>query len=187
MTAIKACGEIFSEINPDSVSGADIVVGILSHNDMNNIALSLEKAAGGLRKFYPDLKSVVVNSDCHSDDTTRDLFLAAQAGVPKIYVTTPPEKNIKKVSFFNLMEVAHRLDPKVVLTLDARISTVKTTWVPRLADPVLKNGASFTAPIYSRQFFDTPVTFLLTYPMCRAIFGRRIRHPNMGDSAFSGP
>jgi hypothetical protein len=186
MTPIKADGQIFSEVNPDSVTGADIVVGLLSHNDMDNIALSLEKASGGLRKYYPDLKSVVVNSDCHSDDGTKDLFLGSAAPVPKIYVSTPPDNPLKRTSFFNLMEVAKRLSPKAVLLLDARISTIKMTWVPRLADPVLKNGASYTAPIYSRQFFDTPVTFLLTYPMFRAVFGRRIRHPNMGDAAFSG-
>jgi hypothetical protein len=185
-TALKTDGRIFTEINPDSVTGADIVAGILSHNNMDNIKLSLEKVAGGLRKYYPDLKGVVVNSDCFSQDDTRDLFLNSAAGVPRIYVSTPPDQNLKKNSFFNLMEVAQRLEPKVVLAFDARISTVKTSWVPRLAEPVLKNGASYTAPIYSRQFFDTPVTYLLTYPMFRAVFGRRIRHPNLGDAAFSG-
>ncbi|MDR2406158.1 MAG: hypothetical protein LBE27_07305 [Deltaproteobacteria bacterium] len=186
MTAKNIEGDIFKEINPGTVSGADIVLGILSHNDMDNIELSLEKAVGGLKKYYPDMTSVVVNSDCCSDDNTRELFLGTKTEVPKIYVSTPPDKNIKRASFFNLMVVAERMAPKVVLAIDARISTVKMSWVPRLADPILKNGASYTAPIYSRQFFDTPVTFLLTYPMFRAIFGRRIRHPNLGDAAFSG-
>ncbi|MDR2340505.1 MAG: hypothetical protein LBF40_10320 [Deltaproteobacteria bacterium] len=186
MNAIKADGQIYDEANPDSVTGADIVVGILSNNDGDAITLSLEKATGGLRKFYPNLKGVLVNSDCHSGDKAKELFLGTDHGVPKIYVSTPPDCTLKRTSFFNLMEVAHRLQPRVVLTLEARISTIKTSWIPRLASPILNNGASYTAPIYSRQFFDTPVTFLLTYPMFRAIFGRRIRHPNMGDAAFSG-
>jgi hypothetical protein len=186
MTATNPGGDIFNEINIGTVNSADIVLGILSHNDMTNIELSLEKAAGGLKKYYPDLTSVVVNSDCCSEDKTKELFLSSKTEVPRIYVSTPPDRNLKRTSFFNLMQIAQRLNPKVILALDARISTVKMSWVPRLAEPILKNGAIYTAPIYSRQFFDTPVTFLLTYPMFRAIFGRRIRHPNMGDAAFSG-
>ncbi|MDR1080908.1 MAG: hypothetical protein LBQ79_08060, partial [Deltaproteobacteria bacterium] len=88
--------------------------------------------------------------------------------------------------FFNIVETAAKLGAKAVVTFDASTATLKKTWFPRLLDPVLVNGACFTSPLYSRHVFDLPITYLLSYPLFRALFGRRIRNPHLGDFAFSG-
>jgi hypothetical protein len=186
MNDIKVEGHIASEINPDSISEADIVVGIYSHNNSDNMELSILKASGGLSRYYPELRGAIVNLDACSEDGTKEVFLSASSDIPKIYVSVPPDKRLKKYCFFNLVNVARRLKARAVISFEAATATIKKTWVPRLLEPILKHGACYTSPIYSRQFFDLPVTFLLSYPMFRALFGRRLRNPNLGDAAFSG-
>ncbi|MDR2352919.1 MAG: hypothetical protein LBF22_07095 [Deltaproteobacteria bacterium] len=185
MNDFKVEGHIFEEINPDSVTETDIVAGIFTYNDKTDLPLAMLKTSGGIERYYPDLKGVLINLDSHSEDGTRELFLETPTSIPKIYLSTSPDEKFKKFSFFNLINIAHRLNAKVVLFFEARITTIKKTWVPRLADPILKNGAILTSPIYSRQFFDMPTTFLLSYPMFRAVFGRRVRCPHLGDMAIS--
>ncbi|MDR2460698.1 MAG: hypothetical protein LBE38_07955 [Deltaproteobacteria bacterium] len=186
MNDFKVDGYISTEVNPDSVTQADIVLGIYADNCADNIELCVTKTAGGLDRYYPDKKSVLVNLDLCSSDDTKDVFFKCHSEVPRIYVSTSPEDRIKKHSFFNLVTIAHRLKAKAVLVFDGSIASIKKTWVPRLLEPIFKHNASFTSPLYSRQHFDLPVTQLLSYPLFRALFGRRIRNPNLGDAAFSG-
>jgi hypothetical protein len=186
MNDIKVEGHIASEINPDSISQADIVVGIYSQNNSDNMELSVLKASGGLARYYPEYKSVLVNLDACSEDGSKEVFLSADSEVPKLYICCPPDKKLKKYCFFNLVSVARRLNAKAIVSFEAATATIKKTWLPRLLEPILKSGACYVSPLYSRQFFDLPVTFLLSYPMFRTLFGRRLRNPNLGDMAFSG-
>jgi hypothetical protein len=182
----KVDSHISTELNPGRVSEADIVVGIYSRDNSDEMGYSVYKAAGGLTRYYPDLKGVIVNLDSCSEDDTREVFLASPSDVPKIYVSTPPEARLRKHSFFNLVEIAHRLKAKAIVTFEASTATLKKAWLPRLLEPILERGACFTSPLYSRQHFDLPVTHLLSYPLFRTLFGRRILNPNLGDAAFSG-
>ncbi|MDR3152716.1 MAG: hypothetical protein LBW85_00235 [Deltaproteobacteria bacterium] len=186
MNELKPGGHAVAETNPDGIAEADVVIGLFASGNAANMELAVAKASGGARRYYPGLRTVLACSDAASSDGTREAFLAAPSETPKIYMTTSPREGSKKFCFFNVVELASRLKAKAVVTFEARITTTKKTWFPRLLDPILKNGACFTSPIYSRHPFDLPITHLLSYPLFRALFGRRIRNPHLGDAAFSG-
>jgi hypothetical protein len=168
------------------VTEADLVIGLYSDNDAASMELAVAKASGGAARYHPELRSVLVCSDAASTDGSREAFFSVPSETPRIYVSTSGEDRSKKACFFNLVAAAAKLGARAVVAYDASTPTIKKTWLPRLLDPVLENGACYTAPIYARHLFDLPVTYLLSYPLFRALFGRRIRNVHQGDCAFSG-
>ena len=76
--------------NPERISKVDIAVFIPSYNEAENIGLVVKKAAAGLKKFYPEAATVVVNCDNNSTDGTKEAFFDAECEVPRIYVSTSP-------------------------------------------------------------------------------------------------
>lgn len=177
---------IFKEENPDGVTEADIVVVIPSYKEADNIDLPTKKAALGLKKGYPHLKSVIINCDNCSDDGTEDAFLNAECEVPRIYISSPPGVRGKGANLVNAFRRSAALSPKAVLVLDANLLSIKTGWIQRLADPILSGTAEYVAPIYVRHQYDGPISRGLAYPMLRALFGRRVLQPIHVDHAFSG-
>ena len=88
---IKKCKEI------------DIVVGIPSYNEADNIAFVAHQLSLGLNKHFPSLSSAIINVDNNSTDGTKEAFLGADTGkILKKYIST--EKGIvgKGNNFRNL-------------------------------------------------------------------------------------
>ena len=77
------------KINKEKIKQADIIVGIPSYNEADNIAFVAEQASLGLKKYFPKLKAVIINVDNNSEDGTKEAFLNAKTKVPKIYISTP--------------------------------------------------------------------------------------------------
>jgi hypothetical protein len=175
---------ILKEENPDSIAQADLVVGFLALNDQNAIDRAVEKASEGQALDYPDLKTALVLSDLGSQGQTVKRFFAATAGPAKIAAIAPPEAGDTQ-ALLNLLIIASRLKPKIVVVLNADNLTVKRTWLKRLAEPLLQGQADFANPIFARNAIDAPVTNLMVYPMFRALFGRRVRQPILTDWAFT--
>src|SRR5512136_2393002 len=57
----------------DGVKRADILVGIPSYNNAGTIGHVVRAVQAGLAKYFPDRKTVLVNSDGGSTDGTTDL------------------------------------------------------------------------------------------------------------------
>ena len=164
---------------------ADLVVGIPSYNEADNIDFVVEQVAQGLEKYYPHLSTAIINADNASQDRTKDVFLGAEAGgVPKIYLSTPPGVEGKGNNFHNLFSYLSKYQPKVVVVVDADLRSIRPTWVRSLAEPIL-NGYEFVAPLYSRNEYDGTITNHLCYPLVYALLGKKIRQPIAGEFAFS--
>ncbi len=176
---------IHEVINPEQVMQADIAVFIPSYKEAANIALPTRKAATGLINFYPNLRSVIVNCDNHSEDGTLEAFFGAECVVPRLYVSSPPEARGKGINLENIFLIAKFLSAKVVIILDANLLSVKTTWIPNLAEPILSGQADYVSPLYVRHRHDSPITRVMVYPLGRALYGRQIAQPLCVDHAFS--
>ena len=61
-------GEVY---NPDSIDKVDIVVGIPSYKEADNIAFPVEQAAIGLEQYFSDKKAVIINCDNSSPGNCR--------------------------------------------------------------------------------------------------------------------
>jgi hypothetical protein len=181
MTHDKLVAEI---INPAGVDEADLAVALVSRREADRIALPTMKASLGLVRDHPELKTVLINCDNASRDGTREAFFAAEAEVPRIYVSTPPGLYGRGLNIRNALTLAARLKVKALAILDANLLNIKTTWIQSLFDPILKQGADYVAPLYVRHRHETPLTRWLVYPLFRAVFGRRVLEPIGGDHAF---
>lgn len=61
----------------EQIGRADILVGIPSYNNARTIAHVVRAVQAGLVKYFPDARSVIVNSDGGSRDGTMDLVNTA--------------------------------------------------------------------------------------------------------------
>ena len=77
------------EENPQKVQQADIIVGIPSFNEADCIPFVTEQAAIGLKTYFKDYHSVLINCDNHSEDQTGQAFLSVETDIPRIYLSTP--------------------------------------------------------------------------------------------------
>jgi hypothetical protein len=174
------------KLNPYSVESADVVVGIPSYNEADNIAFVVEQANRGLSQYFPKYRAVVINADNDSPDNTREAFLNSMNTVPKIYLSTPPGVRGKGNNFYNLFTEVNRLGAKVVVVVDADLTSITPEWIRDLAYPILEKGFDFVTPLYSRNEYDGTITNNICYPLIYGLLGKDLRQPIGGDFAFSG-
>jgi hypothetical protein len=176
---------LFLEENPDHVTEADIIVGIPSFNEARLIPYPTQQASLGLRQFFPDKRSVIINFDNHSADGTRDSFFGTDTEVPKVYVSTPEGVRGKGANIRNLFRKAVELKARACIIVDADLKSITPKWIKHLGEPLFQDFG-FVAPLYVRHKFDGTITNSIGYPLTRAVYGRRVRQPIGGDFGFSG-
>lgn len=172
------------EVNPSEVRQADIVVGIPSYNEADSIAYPTRQAGLGLQTYFDGMSSVIVNCDNCSPDGTEEAFLNTETAVPKIYITTPPDTPGKGYNFENMFRKTIELGGRVLVCLDADLTSITPEWVKHFVDPVLQ-GYDFVNPIYSRHKYDGTITNNICYPLIYGLFCRNVRQPIGGDFAMS--
>lgn len=170
----------------DDLKSADIVIGIPSYNNSQTIEGVITNYAQGLKKYYPELKSIIVNSDGGSKDNTADIVnnCSIPSGIKKIstlYRGVPG----KGSAFRTIFEIATRLGVKVCVVSDADTRSISPEWTQALIEPVLGRGFGYVNPYYSRDKHDGTITNGLVYPMTRMLYGLRVRQPIGGDFSFS--
>jgi len=69
-------------VNPHKIEKADIVVGIPSYNEADNISFVVKKADKGLARNFNNRKSVIINVDNNSSDGTKEAFLKTNIRQP---------------------------------------------------------------------------------------------------------
>jgi glycosyltransferase involved in cell wall biosynthesis len=171
--------------NKSRVKTAEIIVGIPSYNEADNIAFVVNQVDQGLSKYFPKHKSVIVNVDNNSPDNTKDEFLKTKTDNPKIYISTPPGVRGKGNNFYNLFELVKRFKATAVVVVDADLESITPEWVNILANPIL-NGYDYATPYYARNEYDGSITNHICYPIIFGLLGYGIRQPIGGDFSFSG-
>lgn len=161
---------------------AEIIVGIPTYNEVDNIGVVVEAIDRGLTKYFPDKKAIIVNVDSNSPDKTRKAFLSTKTKTPKHCITGPRGKgaSLKKLfEYFLDMEGAQAL-----MIVDGDDISVSPKWVRNLLTPILK-GFDHCLPLYKRNEYDGAVTDHLAYPVLRGVLGIDIRQPLGADVALS--
>jgi len=174
-----------SEVNPDNIKRADLIVSIPSYNEADSISFPTKQASIGIEKYFSDKRAVIINCDNNSPDNTKEAFLATETKAPKIYISTPPEVKGKGNNFKNLFKKVTELQAKAVVVVDADLKSITPEWIKHLGEPLF-NGFSYIAPLYIRHKYDGTITNGIAYPLSRALYGRRVRQPIGGDFGFSG-
>ena len=184
------------------IGRADIMVGIPSFKNAATIGYVVRAAQAGLVQYFPDLRPVVVNSDAGSPDGTGRVVVETE---PPDYVErillVRPAKRLTRVSLTyphvsgsggkgaalrTIFEIAAALEVQALVVVDSDLRSILPEWIELLAGPILKGGYDFVAPLYARHKHDGTITNTVTYPLTRALYGRRIRQPIGGDFGVSG-
>jgi len=172
-------------VNPQNLQSAELIVGIPSYNEADNIALPTDVVSRGIIQGFPEKRSVIINVDNCSEDGTRQAFLNTPTRVPKVYISTPRGVRGKGNNLKNLFRAAVELKASAVAVVDADLKSITPEWVQHLAEPLF-HGYDYVTPIYVRHKYDGTITNHIAYPLLRALYGLRVRQPIGGDFGFSG-
>ena len=182
----------------ETIQQADIVVGIPSFNNARTIGHVVRAVQAGLAKYFPDRKSVLVNSDGGSTDNTLQIVqktsiedyasIHLHHRVEPVFKIATPYSGIpgKGSAFRTIFEVAEALDAKACVVVDSDLRSITPEWIELLVKPVLEDGFDYVAPLYHRHKYDGTITNSIVYPLTRALYGKRVRQPIGGDFGFSG-
>jgi len=180
------------------IGDVEIVVGIPSYNNARTIGQVVRAASAGLAKYFPQRKSLVVNSDGGSKDGTREVVLGAELDPDSLLLISHPVHPIQRIStpyhgvpgkgsaFRTIFAMARQLNAKACVVVDSDLRSIAPHWVELLAGPVLDRQFDYIAPYYLRHKYDGTITNGIIYPITRALFGKRVRQPIGGDFGFSG-
>jgi len=174
-----------SEVNPEKIEKADLVVSSPSYNESDCIDFPVRQADIGLTKYFSDKRSVIINCDNNSPDNTKKAFLDTPTDVPKIYISTAPGIKGKGNNTKNLFRKVVALEAEAVVMVDADLKSITPEWIKHLGEPLF-NDFSYVSPLYVRHKYDGTITNGIAYPLTRALYGRRVRQPIGGDFGFSG-
>lgn len=162
--------------------GADLVVGVPSFQNVATVGHVVTTLGEGAGRYFPQLRTLVVNADGGSTDGTP--AAATAAAVPAgVRVLSTPYEGIrgKGTAVRAILEAAQLVGARCCVMVDADLRSIEPWWVQRLAGPVLEGRADYVAPLYLRHKYDGTITNHLAYPVTRALYGVRVRQPIGGD------
>ncbi|OLC56323.1 MAG: hypothetical protein AUH85_06720 [Chloroflexi bacterium 13_1_40CM_4_68_4] len=167
------------------IARADLIVGIPSYNNAKTIAHVVDMARQGLRRSFPALTGVVVNSDGGSEDGTRDIVM--EQDTPELRVvsgryTGPSGKGSALRAVFAAVT---QLGARAACVVDSDLRSITPDWIERLLRPAIDGRAEYVTPLYIRHKHDGTITNNVIYPVVRALYGKRVRQPIGGDFGFS--
>ncbi len=188
--------EVKEEI--EKIENAEILIGIPSYNNARTIGHVVKAVQTGLMKYFPDRKSVVVNSDGGSTDGTVEIVkntkiedlhsLLLHHRVEPIFKIATPYHGIpgKGSAFRTIFEIANNLGVKACAVVDSDLRSITPEWIELLIKPIIRGDFDYVAPLYHRHKYDGTITNTIIYPLTRALYGKRVRQPIGGDFGFSG-
>ena len=162
----------------------ELVVGIPSYNEADNIAFVVKQIDSGLQQYYPDKNALIINVDNNSPDGTKKVFLRTQTKTDKKYISTLPGVKGKGNNFYNLFQEIKKLRPRACLVVDADLQSIEPDWIKKMLQPIL-DGYDYILPLYSRNEYDGSITNTIVYPVLYGILGINLRQPIAGDFSFS--
>ena len=173
------------EVDLESIKKADFVVAIPSYNEADSIAFPVQQADKGIRSYFKDMTSAIINCDNNSSDGTKEIFLGIRTETPKIYISTEPGVKGKGNNFKNLFQKILDLEAEGVVVVDADLKSITPEWIRHLGEPLFQDFG-YVAPLYVRHKYDGTITNSIAYPLTRSLYGRRVRQPIGGDFGFCG-
>ena len=178
---------------------ADILIGVPSFNNAATIGHVIRAIKLGQAKYYPDLRTVLINSDGGSTDGTWETARnALREDIYEVSLVKKPLHPLRGVmtryngipgkgsAFRAVFEAARVLNAKACAVFDSDLRSITPEWVQLLLTPVLEKGYGYVCPFYRRHKYDGTITNSIAYPLTRALYGRRVRQPIGGDFGFSG-
>lgn len=176
----------------------EIVAGIPSYNNAHTIGHVVQAVHGGMLKYFPDRRGLIVNSDGGSIDGTPEAVIKANLDSRPLLLLSHPLYPVNRLilpyhgvpgkgsAIRALFRVAELVQARALVVMDADLLSVTPEWIDLLVRPVLEGDFDYVTPYYKRHKYDGAITTSIVYPLTRALFGRRVRQPIGGEFGISG-
>ena len=181
-----------------NVGEVDILIGVPTLNDAATVGQVVQCTRAGLLKYFPRQRSVIVNVDGGSRDSTQDLVRAAsisdlaQGTNPSALrtlhcISTSHERSTENgTGLHTIVAAADLVRATICGVVSPDSVSIEPEWIERLLRPVSRDNFDMVTPIYRRNKFDGLLVRNLVYPMTRALYCKPVREPHPADFAFSG-
>jgi hypothetical protein len=182
---------------PKQVVNADVVVGLLTLNNVGTIEQVVKSIIEGLRQFFAGASAMIVNYDGGSQDGTPDIIERLAAGhVPARivsgaagrYTTLATDSGLsgRAEDIRRLCETAQSLQAKACLIVEGNLRSLSPQWIDLLGRPVYQDQMDYVVPLFRRHRYEGTLVNNLLYPLMRALYGKRLRYPSGGGYGLSG-
>ena len=181
-----------------NVGEVDVVIGVPTYNDARTIGQVVQTVRAGLLQYFPRLRSVIINADGGSKDSTPDLVRAASiSDLPQTsnlhalrtlhsISTQYPGGPASGTALHTVLSAAELLRATACAMIAPDSTNLEPEWVERLLRPVCEDHFDLVTPLYRRHKFDGLLVRDLVYPVMRALYAKRVREPRPAEFAFSG-
>jgi hypothetical protein len=164
----------------------DIAICIPSKDEGHTISNVVRIVDAGLREYYPQKKSIIINIDSYSSDDTCDHFLSTPSVTPKISIKESRDSRLGKgINLHKFFSLAEEMTIECGAVIDGDLESIDPKWIFQLLQPVLADGIDFVTPLYSRHKYDATITNQLCFPLLYGKWGVAVRQPIGGEFAFS--
>ena len=178
----------------DSLAPCELAVAVLTFENAATVATVAAAARDGLEKHFHGLPALLVNVDAGSSDET--LERVKEVGMPSVSVghASPVSERAgvpfhgvpgRNLALRTAFMVARGVGARVVLMLEADVTSMSGEWIERLARPVLDGQGDLVLAPHARRRYDGTISNLLLAPLTRALVGRRLHQPLIGAGALS--
>jgi hypothetical protein len=180
------------------VGEVDILVGLPTHNNAKTIGPIVQAIQGGILRWFPRERAVIINADGGSRDGTPELVtgvaiddvrpasnlqaLRTLHSISTKYANSPESQ----VAFRTILAAAELLRAKACVVISPESTNIEPEWIFKLLRPIYHDGFDLLTPTYRRHKFEGLLITNLLYPMTRALYGLRIREGYPPEFGFSG-
>lgn len=180
-----------------NVGEVDILVGVPTYNSAATVGQVVQAIRGGLLKYFPRERAVIINADGGSRDDTQELVRAASISDMQNAAHPQALRTLHSISthyqgepgssraLYTMLAAADLLHPAACAIIAAD-STIEPDGIPRLLQPVYHDKLDLITPVYRRHKFDGLLIRNLIYPVIRALYSKCVREPYASEFAFSG-
>lgn len=175
---------------------AEIVVALMSDNDVRTIGAVARAVRDGAARAFPDRAVRFVLADAGSTDGTREAALEVVGASALVDVVVERGSSFVDLPYHGhpnrpaalraILHAAERLGAGACAVVDASLETVGPEWIEQLIGPVLSGEFDYVSPYYARPLAEGAMTRTLVYPMFRALYGVRLRQPAATEFGCSG-
>jgi glucosylglycerate synthase len=182
---------------PTADKPADIVIGLVSHNNAGTAGLVITAVRHGLARHLDGATSRFVLADTGSTDHTPARVRESLNGTSDLIevVSTASTTELlerpyhripgKARALQGILTTAKELGARACIVLDAGIESVTPQWLQWLSEPVIAQNFDLVAPYYRRHPFEGALTKGIVGPLFRALYGVRLRQPAAGEFVCS--
>lgn len=175
----------------------DVVVGLLTLNNVGTIELVVKSIIEGLQQFDAGASAMIVNYDGGSQDGTPEIVQRLAAGqvpvrvVPRAvghYASRGTDSGLsgRGDDVRRLCDLAQSFQAKACLIMEGNLRSVSPQWIELLCRPIYEDGMDCVVPLFRRHRYEGTLVSNLLYPLLRALYGKRMRYPSGGAYGISG-